>query len=102
MGKRGCVTALCWSAVLLDGFDLVVLGAVIPVLLADAVWGITPAGAAAVTTTGLVGMTIGAMTIGTITDYLVRRKVMIIAAFIFSLFTLAWAFATSLFMFGTF
>ena len=41
VGKRGWVTPLCWSAVLLDGFDLVVLGTVIPVLLADAVWGIT-------------------------------------------------------------
>ena len=47
-------------------------------------------------------MTIGAMAIGTITDYLGRRKVMIIAAFIFSIFTLACAFATSLVMFGTF
>jgi len=102
VGSRAWVTPLCWSAVLLDGFDLVVLGTVIPVLLDEAVWGITPAGATAMATTGLVGMTIGAMTIGTITDYLGRRKVMIIAAFIFSIFTLACAFATSLFMFGTF
>ena len=102
VGNRAWVVPLCWSAVLLDGFDLVVLGTVIPVLLADAVWGITPAGATAVATTGLIGMTIGAMTIGTITDILGRRKVMIIAAFIFSIFTLACAFATSLVMFGTF
>ena len=55
VGNRGWVVPLCWSAVLLDGFDLVVLGTVIPVLLADAVWGITPAGATAVATTGLIG-----------------------------------------------
>ena len=101
VGKRGWVTPLCWAAVLLDGFDLVVLGTVIPVLLEDKVFGITPDGATAVATTGLIGMTIGAMTIGTITDYLGRRKVMIFAVFVFSIFTLAVAFSTSLFTFGT-
>jgi AAHS family benzoate transporter-like MFS transporter len=96
------VTPLCWSAVLLDGFDLVVLGTVIPVLLRDKVWDITPAGATAVATTGLIGMTIGAMTIGTITDYLGRRRVMILAATIFSIFTLLCAVSTSIAMFGAF
>jgi AAHS family benzoate transporter-like MFS transporter len=96
------VRPLCWSAVLLDGFDLVVLGTVIPVLLRDKVWGVSPAGATAIATTGLVGMTIGAMTIGTITDYLGRRKVMIFAATIFSVFTLACAASTSIAMLGTF
>ena len=65
---------------LLDGFDLVVLGAVIPILLEDKVFGITPPKATAIATTGLIGMTIDAMTIGTITDYLGRRQVMIFAA----------------------
>jgi AAHS family benzoate transporter-like MFS transporter len=96
------VTPLCWSAVLLDGFDLVVLGTVIPVLLRDKVWDITPAGATAAATTGLIGMTIGAMTIGTVTDYLGRRKVMIFAATVFSVFTLACALAPSLLVFGSF
>ena len=35
------VVPLCWSAVLLDGFDLVVLGTVIPVLTKNSVFGIT-------------------------------------------------------------
>src|SRR3954470_4051441 len=96
------VTPLCWSAVLLDGFDLVVLGTVIPVLLRDKVWDITPAGATAAATTGLIGMTIGAMTIGTVTDFLGRRKVMIFAAAVFSLFTVACSIAPSLLLFGIF
>lgn len=33
------VAPLCWIAVLLDGFDLVVLGAVIPSLLDYDAWG---------------------------------------------------------------
>ena len=31
--QRRWVLPLCWAAVLLDGFDLVVLGSVLPVLL---------------------------------------------------------------------
>ena len=102
VGNARMVAPLCWAAVLLDGFDLVVLGTVIPVLVRDSVFGFTDASATAVATTGLIGMTIGAMTIGTITDYLGRRKVMISAVTVFSVFTLAVAFANSIFMFGLF
>lgn len=35
---------LCWLAVALEGFDLVVLGAVIPQLLATGALGFTPEG----------------------------------------------------------
>jgi hypothetical protein len=38
---------LAWTAVLLDGFDLVVLGSVLPMLLGGHVWGLTPATSAA-------------------------------------------------------
>ncbi|MFD1048727.1 MFS transporter, partial [Kibdelosporangium lantanae] len=59
--------ALAWCAVLLEGYDLVVLGTVIPVLLDGKVWGMTPASASVVTTVGLVGMMIGAMAAGAVT-----------------------------------
>ena len=87
------VATLCWLAVLLDGFDLVVLGAVLPSLLDYRPWGLTPASASLVTTVGLVGMTIGALTIGTLTDVVGRRKALIGAVASFSLFTLLCAFA---------
>ena len=94
------VVPLCWAAVLLDGFDLVVLGTVIPVLVKSSVFGFTDVSATTVATTGLIGMTIGAMTIGTVTDYLGRRKVMIFAVIVFSIFTVAVAFSNSIFTFG--
>jgi hypothetical protein len=37
-GRRRAVAPLCWAAVLLDGFDLLVLGTLIPVLLKDKVF----------------------------------------------------------------
>jgi MFS family permease len=93
-------TTLSWSAVLLDGFDLVVLGTVLPVLLDGKVWGMTPASASAVSTAGLVGMAIGALTIGTVTDVVGRRKALMWSVISFSLFTLLCAFAPSIFLFG--
>ncbi|WP_086789907.1 MFS transporter [Crossiella equi] len=85
---------------MLDGFDLVVLGVVLPVLIGDQVWGLTAAGGAAVSTVGLVGMMVGALTIGTVTDVIGRRKTMILSVTIFSLCTLLCAFAPSAFVFG--
>ncbi len=92
-GGGAWVATLCWLAVLLDGFDLVVLGAVLPSLLDYRPWGLTPASASLVTTVGLVGMTIGALTIGTLTDVVGRRKALIGAVALFSVFTLLCAFA---------
>jgi AAHS family benzoate transporter-like MFS transporter len=95
------VATLCWLAVLLDGFDLVVLGAVLPSLLDYRPWGLTPSSASLIGTVGLVGMTIGALTIGTLTDVLGRRKALIGAVASFSFFTLLCAFAPGPEIFGT-
>lgn len=100
MVRGGWVRPLCWSAVLLDGFDLVVLGTITPVLLSDKVWGYTPATAAVVSTAGLAGMTLGALTIGTVTDLIGRRRALLMAVAGFSFFTLLCAFAPSAGTFG--
>jgi len=94
------VVPLAWTAVLLDGFDLVVLGTVLPALLRDHVWGLTPGTASVISTFGLIGMTIGALTIGTITDLIGRRKALIIAVTAFSAFTALCALSPSAFVFG--
>jgi AAHS family benzoate transporter-like MFS transporter len=97
---RAWAVPLCWTAVLLDGFDLVVLGTVLPVLLRDKVWGLDPGTATVLSTIGLVGMTIGALTIGTITDVIGRRRALLLSVVSFSLFTLLCAVAPSAFVFG--
>ncbi len=94
------VVPLCWAAVLLDGFDLVVLGSVLPVMLDEGVWGLDPASASLASTAGLVGMMVGALAIGTVTDLIGRRKVLVLAVSSFSLFTLLCAVAPSVFVFG--
>lgn len=87
------VTMLCWLAIMLDGFDAVVLGAVMPTLLADADFGLTKATGTTVATIGLVGMMIGALTMGRLTDRIGRRAVLMLAVSVFSLFTAACALA---------
>ena len=92
------VTLLCWVAVLLDGFDMVVIGAVLPSMIEDPAWQVTAGEGTQIVTAGLIGMTIGALTIGALTDKLGRRWVMIGSVFAFSVLTLGMGFADSVFM----
>ncbi|QHE70193.1 benzoate MFS transporter BenK [Rhodococcus sp. WAY2] len=89
-------------AVLLDGFDLVVLGAVIPSLRNDADWSLSTGTITFISTFGLVGMTIGALVIGTLTDVIGRRRALLYAVAAFSLLTLLCAVAPNPFFFGLF
>lgn len=84
---------LCWVAVALEGFDLVVIGAVIPTLLETGDLGFTPGLATAAATTGLVGVAIGAITIGPLTDRFGRRVTLIGSVAAFSVLTLLVAVA---------
>ncbi|GLZ49945.1 MFS transporter [Actinomycetospora sp. NBRC 106375] len=84
---------LCWCAVALEGFDLVVIGVVMPVLLRDPAWDLDPAGASVVVTVGLLGVMVGALAVGPIADVVGRRRTMIATVAGFSVLTLACAFA---------
>ncbi|RBP62767.1 sugar phosphate permease [Brevibacterium sanguinis] len=93
---------LCWLAVALEGFDLVVLGAVIPELLATRALGFTPEAATLVATMSLVGVGLGAAAVGPIVDRFGRRYSIIACVLIFSVFTLLVAFAPNVALFTTF
>jgi len=96
------VVVLCWVAVALDGFDLVVLGAVTPALLEYQAWGLTAPQVGVITSYGLVGMMIGALSIGTLADVIGRKACILISVVSFSVFTAALAFAPSPEVFGLF
>lgn len=95
-------TLLCWVTVMLEGYDLVVLGAIIPTLLKTEHVGFTAAGATAVATLSLVGVAIGAASVGPLTDRVGRRIVLIVSIAIFSVFTLVIPLAPSVAVFGIF
>ncbi|VXB09753.1 aromatic acid/H+ symport family MFS transporter [Citricoccus sp. K5] len=90
---RNWVAPLCWFAVLLDGFDAVVLGAIMPMLTSDASMGIDNGTGTVIATAGLVGMMIGALGMGWLTDKFGRRKLLIGAVIAFSILTFVTGFA---------
>jgi MFS transporter, AAHS family, benzoate transport protein len=94
----GWVAPLCWIAVLLDGFDLVVVPTTLSGVQKD--WGLSDGGANALITVGLLGMMVGALSIGTLTDLLGRRKALIAAVASFSVLTLLCALAPNPEVFG--
>jgi AAHS family benzoate transporter-like MFS transporter len=96
----GWVAPLCWMAVALEGFDLVVLGVVLPALLNEPSWGLTPNTASLVSVIGLVGVMVGALAVGTISDYIGRRQTMLWTVISFSILTLLCAFAPNPWIFG--
>src|SRR5919112_2734685 len=96
----GWVAPLCWTAVALEGFDLVVLGVVLPALLQEPGWGLTPNTASLVSVVGLVGVMLGAMAVGAISDIIGRRQTVVWTVIIFSVLTLACAFAPNPWVFG--
>lgn len=87
-GRPVWPTLLCWLTVLLEGFDLVVLGAVIPTLVKSKHVGMTDGGATTVATLSLVGVAIGAALVGPLTDRIGRRQVLVGSVVLFSVFTI--------------
>lgn len=94
--------ALCWLAMVLDGFDLVVLGAVIPTLLKSKDLGFDPAGATLAATLSLVGVGLGALFIAPLSDRFGRKRLLVACVLWFSVFTLAVTVAPNVAVFSAF
>ncbi|MGI5287803.1 MFS transporter [Nonomuraea polychroma] len=76
--SRLVVVALCSAAIIIDGYDLIVYGTVVPTLAdGSAEWTLGAAEIGRIGSYALIGMLIGAMLIGTITDLVGRRRVML-------------------------
>lgn len=90
---------LCWLAVALDGYDLVVLGAVIPTMAKESALGFTNETLTLASTLGLAGVGLGAVAVGPLTDRFGRRVTLLSCIALFSLGTLLTAFAPSVFWF---
>jgi AAHS family benzoate transporter-like MFS transporter len=76
--SRFVVVALCCAAIIVDGYDLIVYGTVLPTLLdGSAEWTLTKQQAGNIGAYALIGMLLGAIGIGTITDLIGRRRIMI-------------------------
>ncbi|WP_018566513.1 MFS transporter [Streptomyces sp. PsTaAH-124] len=99
-GRNVWTVVLCWITVMLEGYDLVVLGAIIPTLLKTHHLGMTAGDATTIATLSLVGVAIGAVCVGPLADRLGRRLLLIASVLLFSVFTLLVPLAGSVTMFA--
>ncbi|GCB43038.1 aromatic acid/H+ symport family MFS transporter [Streptomyces sp. NL15-2K] len=96
------VMGLCFAVIVFDGYDLIVYGATVPALLQYEDWGLTPAMVGVIGSYALVGMLIGALLAGTVTDVVGRRKVMLTGVGWFSVAMIGCALAPDATWFGMF
>ncbi|MEB2623708.1 MFS transporter, partial [Pseudomonas sp. YuFO8] len=75
---------LFWCALIIifDGYDLVIYGVVLPSLMAE--WGLSSLQAGALGSCALVGMMLGALFFGSLSDRIGRRKTIMMCVAIFS------------------
>jgi AAHS family benzoate transporter-like MFS transporter len=100
-GSRAVVLT-CLAVTILDGIDLLMFGAVLPVLLQNKEWGMTTVEAGLIGSLSLFGMMLGAMFAGYLTDIVGRRPIVLACVASFSVFTGLCAIAPSLELFGAF
>ncbi|MGO1062635.1 MFS transporter [Acinetobacter lwoffii] len=88
----------CLLIIIFDGYDLVIYGVALPLLMQE--WSLSAVQAGMLASTALFGMMFGAMSFGTLSDKLGRKKTIMICVAIFSGFTFIGASATSPVEFG--
>ena len=87
------VLGLCWAAILSEGYDIGVMGTIVPALLSDPQWNLTPLEVGAMSSSALFGTLIGAYFISPWSDIIGRKPLIIlcIALFSGSMLAAAWA-----------
>ena len=88
----------CTLIIIFDGYDLVIYGVVLPILMQQ--WQLDPVTARALGSTALFGMMIGAMLLGTLSDRFGRKKMIVLCIVLFSGFTALNGFAQTPLQFG--
>lgn len=88
----------CLLIIIFDGYDLVIFGVVLPLLMQE--WSLTSVQAGMLASTALCGMMFGAMLFGALADKIGRKNVILICVTFFSGFTFLGAFASNPFEFG--
>lgn len=96
------VVAVCFVAIVFDGYDLIVYGSTVPALLKYREWALTPADVGAIGSYALMGMFVGALAAGALADRFGRRRTLIGSLALYSLAMLGTAAAPIPEVFGSF
>lgn len=84
---------LCWAGILSEGYDIGVMGAILPALATDQAWHLSPLQLGALGSWAIAGMFVGGIGIGTLSDLYGRKKLFVASLVLFSLSMvgLAWS-----------
>lgn len=85
--------ACCLIIITMDGFDLVVYGASVPLIMKE--WGLNATQTGVIGSYALIGAAIGALLFGSIADRVGRKKTLISMIVLFSIFSGLTGFSTS-------
>lgn len=96
------VVAVCFAAIVYDGYDLIVYGSTMPYLLAYEPWSLSRTEAGAIGSYALLGMFFGAILAGTLTDRFGRRRLFLGCLIWYSVAMLAVAAAPNPELLGVF
>ncbi|QJY46080.1 MFS transporter [Pseudonocardia broussonetiae] len=94
------VLLLCLLCMTFEGYDVIAFGASVPLLLADATWGVDIAQAGLLGALTPVGMLLGAVVVGLLTDRLGRRRLILVSTAVFSVAMVLCAVAPGIPLFG--
>ncbi|AVB20836.1 MULTISPECIES: MFS transporter [Pseudomonas syringae group] len=93
-GYQWRIVALCFLIVFLDGLDTAAMGFIAPALSQE--WGIDRASLGPVMSAALIGMVFGALGSGPLADRFGRKVVLVVAVFLFGIFSLASAYSSNI------
>jgi AAHS family benzoate transporter-like MFS transporter len=99
-GKSLLVVGLCWLAIFAEGYDVGVIGAILPALSVDPVWQLTPIELGAIGSYTVIGMLIGGILAGTLSELHGRKPLFVACITVFSLCMIVSAMAPTPFIFG--
>ncbi len=91
---------LCWFFVIFDGYDLIVYGTVQSHLIEE--WQLTDGQAGTIASTAFLGMAVGAVCVGRLSDSLGRKLAIMTSVLVLSVFTTFCALATDPVFFAIF
>ncbi|SKB04615.1 MFS transporter [Sporosarcina newyorkensis] len=87
------VTIICWFTIFVEGYDLVVYGVVLPVLMDPSGWGLTATQAGAMGSYALLGMFLGSSIGGILCDKIGRKTIIIASIALMSIMMVLTALA---------
>ena len=93
------VILLCWAGILSEGYDIGVMGAILPALATDPTWHLSPLQLGGLGSWAIAGMFVGGIAIGTLSDLYGRKRLFVASLVVFSLSmaALAWSPSPELF-----